>query len=181
MERRLLRKLSQVAVLVVLGTLLLSQARAQDRAKLDALDEKIRRDFAETMPDWKHERVDPIVKTEKVLIQFWSFAHRKVKVSILFHESVEKSHEVFKNYERYNAKEVLSGLGEEAVASGYAAADVAFRIDKFTVYISTVADVDSDADAKSLSESERTTRERSEMVRLSREFARQVARVLDAP
>jgi hypothetical protein len=173
---------NRVAVIFVLGTLLLSQALAQDRSKLDALDEKVKRDFEKSMPEWKHERVEPVVKSENVLIEFWSFENRKVKVSILPHESVEKAHEVFKNHERYSAnKEVLNGVGDEAITSGYGSADVAFRRGRFTVYVSTSADVDADADARSLSQSERFNREKSEMVRLSRAFAKQMARVLDAP
>lgn len=173
---------NRVAVILVLSTLLVSQALAQDRTKLYALDEKVRRDFETTMPGWKHERVEPIVQSENVLIEFWSFANRKVKISILPHESVEKAHEVFKNHERYSFnKEVLNGLGDEAVASGYGSSDVAFRKGKFTVYISTAADVDADSDARSLSQSERSKREKSEMVRLSRAFARHLDRVLDGP
>jgi HrpA-like RNA helicase len=173
---------NRVAVIFVLWILLVSQVLAQDRTKLDALNEKIRRDFEMTIPEWKHERVEPIVKTENVLIEFWSFANRKVKISILPHESAEKAHEVFKNHERYSPnKQVLNGLGDEAVASGYGSADVAFRRGKFTVYISATADVDADADARSLSQAERFKREKSEMVRVSREFARHMVRVLDAP
>ena len=173
---------TRVAFVFVLCTLLVNQALAQDRTKLDALDEKVKRDFEKTMPEWKHERVDPIVKSESVLIEFWSSANRKVKVSILAHDSVEQAREVFKNHERYSFnREALNGVGDEAVASGYGSADVAFRSGKYTVYISTVADVDADADARSLSQAERSKREKSEAVRLSRQFARDIARVLNAP
>lgn len=172
---------NRIAAIFVLSTLLV-QALAQDQSKLDALDEKVRRDFEVTMPGWKHQRVEPIVKNENVLIEFWSFANRKVKVSILPHESVEKAREVFNNHQRYSFnKEVLNGIGDEALASGFGSADVAFRSGKYTVYLSAVADVDADADARSLSQSERSKREKSEMVRLSRAFARHLARVLDAP
>ena len=173
---------NRVAAIFVLSALLVSQALAQDQSKLDALDEKVRRDFEETMPGWKHQRVEPIVKSENVLIEFWSLANRKVKVSILTHESVEKAREVFNNHQRYSFnKEVLNGIGDEALASGFGSADVAFRSGKYTVYLSAVADVDADADARSLSQSERSKREKSEMVRLSRAFAKHLARVLDAP
>ncbi|HZI88339.1 MAG TPA: hypothetical protein VFD48_16010 [Pyrinomonadaceae bacterium] len=173
---------TRVAAIFVLSMLLVSQALAQDQSKLDALDEKVRRDFEKTLPEWKYERVEPVGKSENALIEFWSFANRKVKISILPHESVEKASEVFKNHERYSFnKEVLNGLGDEAVASGYGSADVAFRSGKYTVYISTVADVDADEDARSVSQSDRSKREKSEMVRLSREFARHIARVLNGP
>lgn len=159
------------------------QALTQERTRLiDALDEKIRRDFEEMRPGWKHERVEPIVKTENVLIEFWSMANKKVKISILPHESAEKAHEVFKNFERYSLnKQVLNDLGDEAIGWGYGSADVAFRRGKFTVYISGGVDISADPDFRSLSEAQRIEREKSEAARLNREFARHIVRVLDAP
>jgi hypothetical protein len=159
------------------------QALTQERAKfLDALDEKIRRDFEEMRPGWKHERVEPIVKIENVLIEFWSKANKKVKVSILPHESAEKAHEVFKNFDRYSPnKQVLNDLGDEAIGWGYGSADVAFRRGKFTVYISGGVDISADPDYRSMSETERIEREKSEAARLNREFAKHIVRVLDAP
>jgi len=160
----------------------LTQTRPANQIALDALDEKIRGDFQETLPGWKHERVEPIVKTEKVLIQFWSFANKKVKVSILPHESVEKAHEVFKNFDRYSPdKQALNNLGEEAIGWGYGSANVTFRRGKFTVYISGGVDISAEPDARSLSEEQRVEREKSEAARLNREFARHIDRVLDAP
>lgn len=159
------------------------QALTQERTRLiDALDEKIRRDFEEMRPGWKHERVEPIVKTENVLIEFWSMANKKVKISILPHESAEKAHEVFKNFERYSLKkQVLNDLGDEAIGWGYGSADVAFRRGKLTVYISGGVDISADPDFRSLSETQRIEREKSEAARLNREFAKHIVRVLDAP
>lgn len=65
---------NRVAVIFALLTFLVTQASAQDRTKLDDLDEKVRRNFETTMPEWKHERVEPFGKSEDVLVEFWSFA-----------------------------------------------------------------------------------------------------------
>ena len=156
---------------------------AQNSAELNVLDEKLTRYFEEKMPDWKHQRVEPIAGSgDNVLIEFWSFAYRKVKVSILLHRSVEEAQQVMQNHVRYAIdKEILTGLGDEAVASAYAASLVAFRRGKFTVYVSTTADVDSDADARSLNQEQLLERERSEMKRWSREFAKHVVNAMDAP
>lgn len=167
----------------VLVTLLSAQALvAQNQSELDALDEKIKRHFEKTIPGWKHERVEPVMKSENVLIEFWSAGNRKVKVSILPHNSEEEAREVFKRRGQYGLnKEVLKGLGDEAAASGYGGSDLAFRRGKYTIYIRSTADVDADPDARGLTQEQRFEREKSEMRRLSREFAKHVADALDAP
>ncbi len=167
----------------VLLTFLLSYTSAQDAAEINRLDEKLTRYFEKTMPDWKHERVEPIAGSgDNVLIEFWSFSNRKIKVSVLLHTSVEDAQEVIKQHARYSLnRETLTGIGDEAYASAYASALVAFKKGKFTVYVHTNADVDADADAQSLTQEQRTEREKSEMRRLSREFAQHVATAMDAP
>jgi hypothetical protein len=173
---------NRAVVVFAFIALLVSPSLAQDHPELDVLDQKIIRHFKQALPEWKHERIEPIVKGGNVLIEFWSFANQKVKVSILPHDSVEQAKEVFKNHERYSFnKEVLTGLGDEAVASGYASADVAFRRGKYTVYISGGVDVSLDPDARNLTESQRIERERSEARRLCRELAKHVADALDVP
>ena len=162
---------------------LISPALTQDRPELDALDDRIKRHFEKALPGWKHKRVEPIVKTENVLIQFWSLANKGVKISILPHRSVEQAKAVFKEHERYSGpnKEALTELGDEAVASGYASSLVAFRRGRYTVYISAGVDVYSDPDAGSLTEAQRLEREKSENRRVSRELAKHTADALDTP
>ena len=164
-------------------TVVIGHGFAQDSSELNILDEKLTRHFEQKMPDWKHQRGQPIAGSgENVLIEFWSFANRKVKVSILLHRSVEDAQQVMQNHVRYAFnKEILTGLGDEAVASEYGSSLVAFRRGKFTVYISTFADVDADADARSLNQEQRFEREKSEMKRWSREFAKHVVNAMDAP
>lgn len=161
--------------------LLFVPALAQDRTELDELDQKIQRHFERALPGWKNERVEPIVKTENVLIEFWSLGNRKVKISILPHHSIEQAKEVFKTHGRYGIKEVVREVGDEAVATGYGSSDIAFRKGKYTIYIRSTADVDSDPDVRSLTQDQRFEREKSEMQRLSREFAKHVAAALSAP
>ena len=156
---------------------------AQKSGELNRLDEKLARQLEKKLPDWKHERGEPIAGSDdSVLIEFWSISNRKVKVSILLHNSVEVAQQVIQEHARYSFnKETLTGLGDEAYGSGYGSSLVAFRKGKFTVYISSVADVDSDEDARSLNQEQRFEREKSEMKRLSREFARHVVNAMDDP
>jgi len=173
----------RLLVAFVSSTLLFSNTFAQASLELDRLDQKLTRYFEKTMPYWKHERVEPIAGSgDNVLIEFWSFSNRKVKVSVLLHNSVADAQEVMRDHARYSLnKQTLVGLGDEAYASGYGSSDVGFRKGKFTVYVSTVADVDADADAQSLTQDQRFKREKSEMQRWSRQFAQHVVTAMDAP
>ena len=109
--------------------ILLGHASAQKTAELNRLDEKLARHLETKMPDWKHERGEPIAGSDdSVLIEFWSFSNRKVKVSILLHDSVEQAQQVIENHARYSFnKETLTGLGDEAYASGYGSSLMAFE------------------------------------------------------
>jgi hypothetical protein len=164
-------------------TLTMGHAFAQKSAELNRLDEKLARHLQKKMPEWKHERGEPIAGSDdSVLIEFWSFSNRKVKVSILLHNSVADAQQVIQNHARYSFnKEMLAGLGDEAFASGYGSSQVSFRRGKFTVYLSTAADIDTDPDARGLNQEQRFEREKSEMRRWSREFARHVVDAIDAP
>lgn len=173
---------NQAVPLFAILILLVSTSLAQERPELDELDQKIQRHFEKASPGWKHERVEPIEGSKNVLIEFWSLGNRNVKISILPHDSSEQAKEVFKEHEKYGVnREVLRELGDEAVGSGYGSSDIALRKGKYTVYIRSTVDVDSDPDARSLTQDQRFEREKSEMRRLSREFAKYVAAALDAP
>ena len=159
----------------------LSHAFAQTQV-VDELDAKIKSYLEKTLSGWKYERVEPLRNSPDVLVQFWSSANRKVKISVMPYNSVQEAQEVFKNHKRYSLnKEPLDSVGDDAVASGYGSSDVAFRKGKYNVYISTTADVESDPDARSLTQAQIFEREKSEMRRWSRELAKHVANALTGP
>lgn len=173
----------RVLVAFIFLTLVFGHAFAQDRAELDGLDEKLTRYFEKKMPDWKNQRGQPIAGSgDNVLIQVWSFSNIKIKVSILLHKSVVEAQQVMQNHARYALnKETLTGLGDEAYASGWGATRVAFRRGKFTVYLLAGADIDADPTARSLNQEQRFEREKSETRRWSREFAKYLVNAMDAP
>jgi hypothetical protein len=173
----------RVPIAFILLALLLSNTFAQASLELDRLDGHLTRYFEKTMPDWKHKRVEPIAGSgDNVLIEFWSFSNRKVKVSVLLHASIADAEAVIKNHARYSVpKQTLTGLGDEAYASAYGFSLVAFRKGKFTVYVSTTADVDADADAQSLTQEQRFEREKSQMQHWSKHFAQHVVTAMDTP
>jgi len=71
---------TRIFAALALSAVLLGQSFAQDPSELDRLDTKFSQYFESIMPGWKHERVEPVMKSENVLIEFWSFSNRKVKV-----------------------------------------------------------------------------------------------------
>lgn len=175
-----MKKRSFAALLLV--AVLICQAFGQGQSDLDRLDKKLSRYFEKAMPGWKHDRVEPLMGSGNVLIQFWSRSNRRVKISVILHQTGSEAREVIERNARYTLnKEALTDLGDEAHAGGYGSADVAFRKGKLTIYISTSADVDSDPDARNLSQEQRFDREKSEMRRLSREFARQTSNAVEEP
>ena len=175
-------KVRVLAALVFL-TLVPGDAFPQNTVELNRLDEKLARELQKTLPDWKHERGEPIAGSgDNVLIEWWSASHRKVKVSILLHKSVADAQEVMQQGARYSFnKEILTGLGDEAFAHGYGSSQVTFRRGKFTVYVSAGVDIDADPDAQNLTQERRFEREKSAMRELSREFAKRVVDAMDAP
>jgi hypothetical protein len=173
---------SPVFIALVSTLLLAGSTLAQPQSDLDRLDEKFTRYFERVLPGWKHERVEPVWKGENVLIQFWSLSNRKVKISVLPHKSGEEAREALESFvqSEWN-KQPLRDFGDEAFTWGYGLSNVAFRRGRLTIYVSTYADVDSDSDARTLSQEQRFEREKNEMRRLSREFAKHGASAIDAP
>jgi|GEM_PF-1061778 len=167
-------------LLLILSGLTLSQVVAQQQAELDRLADKINRQVETKKPEWKHRRGEPIQGSSNVYIEFWSSSNRIVKVAIVPYNSPEHAREVFRGFAKFESqKEELKGFGDSAYGWGYALSNVVFTRGKLIIYVSSYAQVDSDPDASSLTEAARGERERSEMRRLSREFAIEVLRAVD--
>jgi hypothetical protein len=171
-------RISKFLILVLLAVPSISMA--QSHADLDKLDEKFAKYFERVMPGWKHERVEPVYKDENVLIQFWSQGNRKVKISILPHRSAEEARDVLQRGLQLNRQRLMD-FGDEAYSGGYGSANIELRRGRFTIYISTYADVDSDPDARTLNQDQRFDRQKNEMRRLSMEFAKHAVGAIDAP
>ena len=117
-----------------------------------------------------------------VLIQYWSFENRRIKIAIIPQKSAQEAREKMQLAVKDMRDAVeLKGLGDEAYSWGYAGANVMFRRGRFAVFVSTYAQVESDPDARNLSPLQRGERERSEMKRLSEVFAKQMATAIDLP
>ena len=174
--------ISRILIAAALSVLFLSHAVGQDQPDLDRLDEKFRHQLEGRLPGWKHERGEAMQGSTNVLIQYWSFENRRIKIAIIPQKSAQEAREKMQLVAKdmRDAKE-LKGFGDEAYSWGYAESNVVLRRGRFAVFVSTYAEVESDPDARMLSRPERGERERSEMKRLSKEFAKHMANAIDAP
>lgn len=171
-----------IIVFLLLGMISAVQAAAQGQLDLDGLDNKLSRHLETKMPGWNHRRGKPITGSVNVLEETWSFPNRNIKVSIVPHDSPAEARAAIREGVKYERqKEALKGLGDEAYAWGYQLANVVFTRGRFNVYVSAGADVFGDSDGRTLSESERHSRQYSEMRRLSREFAKHLVDAMDLP
>jgi hypothetical protein len=172
----------RIFLLIFVAVLPIGHGRAQGQENLDSLEDKISHHVATEMPGWAHKRGEPIQGSKNVLVEFWQFSNRVVKISIVPQKSSEEAREKMQSFLR-NTKEAepLKGFGDESYSWGYAGSNVIFRRGKIVVFVSTVVDVDEDPDAQILSQSEKAERAKSEMKRLSKEFAKHVASAMDLP
>jgi len=165
-----------------LSLVLLSHAIGQGQLDLDRLDEKFAHQLQRELPGWKHERGKPMNGGTTLLIQYWSLSNRKIKIAISPQKSAEEARDRIQNFGKTMKEAVeLSGFGDEAYSWGYEGSNIVFRRGKFVVFVSTYAEVESDPDARSLTPEQRNERQRSEVNRWSREFARHMAAAIDQP
>ena len=98
------------------------------------------------------------------------------------YKSAQEAREVLRGFLKYESdKEELKGLGDEAYAWGVRRANVVFIRGKFIVYVEAGCNIDADPNAQMLSAQERFEREKTELRRLSREFANHVSTAIDLP
>jgi len=134
------------------------------------------------MVGWKHQRSEPIRGSEGVLVDFWSFEKRKVKIEVVPYSSAQKAKDAFDEFKKYEPdRENLNGFGDDAYAWGYALSNATFRRGRFIVYVSSYAAVESDPDAKTLTPEQKNARQIAEMKKWSKEFAKHMATAIDQP
>lgn len=167
---------------VVFFTVFSIPAEAQQQTDLDQVGDKLSRHIAMRMPGWQHKRGTPIQGSKGVIVETWTFPNRVVKISMVQRKSAEDARERLIKFaqEEADARE-LKGFGDEAYSWGEEGANIIFRRGKYTVYVTTIADVERDADAPALSREQKRDRRKSEMKRLSKELAKHAAAAIDEP
>jgi hypothetical protein len=165
---------------IAFSALFLSSGLAQQQTELNQVGDKLAHYIATKMPGWEHRRGSLIEGSKDVVVELWTIPHRRVKVSMMQRKSVEDARErLFRfAHEEADARE-LKGFGDEAYSWGEEGSNIVFRRGKYTVYVSTIADVDSDPDAVTLTREQKHERRKLEMQRLSKEIAKHAADGID--
>jgi hypothetical protein len=131
-----------------------------------------------SMEGWTRERVRPIDGSEGVLVDVWSSAGRRVKVSVVYQRSEAEAVESLKHLASGGAAKKIPGLADEAYSYGYAD-DIALRKGAVMAFVSAVSDIDSLVPA--LEREEGANLRRAEQVALNKNFARIMASILNDP
>ncbi len=166
------------ALLVLLSA---AHAMAQSDLDLDALDQKLQSHLEKKMPGWEHRRIQPIEGSKAVLIQTWTIPNRGVKISITRSKSATEAKEHLQNFMREVKGEPLAGLGDEAFVWGFDGSDMEVRKGRYIFDLNAGANVMRDPDALGLTPAERSVREKAEVKRIIREFAKHVTDAIDVP
>lgn len=171
-------KTRTLCALLCLQALVSVLTLGQGRADLDRLDSKIRDQLQPALSGWTYRRVKPFTRASNIVVGVWSNANRTVKVSISVNESVQTAKDELKHFvQSVRAPEALNGFGDEAYASGLESSDIVLRRGRYVIYVNTFAEVEGDADAATLSRSDRSQRRKTEQQRIGKEFARHMTEV----
>jgi hypothetical protein len=161
-------------ILAALG----SVAVAQKKPDVDRMGENIANQLKTRLPGWTYKRLEPFGGSTTIVSQTWSTTNRIVKVTVAIRESVEDAKKEVRSFLEFSKDpEELTGFGDEAYAPERNGSSVVLRRGRFVIYISTVAYVDSDPDARTLTRAEMAAREKAEVNRIGREFARQLSSI----
>ena len=168
-------------LVALFAVLVIGQAAAQDQPDLDRLDEKFTRHLEKKMPGWTHERVEPIQGSRGVLIQAWSSPNRKIKIAVSSAKSAEEARQGMQSFMREVRGQPLPGFGDDAFVWGFEGSDLEVRRGRFIIDLNAGADVASDPDARTLTRAQQHTRQRAEVKRIIREFAKHAVDATDLP
>lgn len=127
---------------------------------------------------WQRERGTPLAPSKDVLIEMYSSAGRRVKVSILYQPSEAEAQEVFRRFVSGERTTKIENVGDEACAWGYSD-NIAMRKGKLTIYISASSDIGDLLEE--LDDRERFGLSRTEAVALNKSFARSIDAILSDP
>ena len=166
-------KIIKLAILLV-PMFVCSLAIGQGRSDLDLLENRISTHVQSKFQGWTHKRVEPFFPGSDVLVQFWNSPNRTVKIAVAVHQSVDKAKEEVRSFVKSARGEELRGFGDEAYTLGMESSNIVMRRGRYVIYVNTWAVVEDDADARSLTEPQLRSRQKSEQQRIGKEFARQL-------
>lgn len=170
-----MKTLTSIALIL---TALVSVMIGQGKADVDRLGETMARQLQSGLPGWKCTPVEPFGPSSNIVVQMWSSENRIVKVTVAIRQSVEDAKKEIRSFLQFKREsQELSGFGDEAFAPERDGSNIVLRKGRYVIYISTVANVEMDADVHNLSQAEQENRRKSEVQKIGREFAKQLSSI----
>jgi len=192
-----MKRLKSLALISLM--LLLGPTAAQGQSELDRLFEKIKTVVEDAEPGWRCTRGEPFgapTTSPNLLIMGCALeaqarltrraTHtveiRHVAISVAPLQSAEEARRFLHNFvnERPNEVREIRDLKDEAYGWGMDNANIVLINSRFKVFISTVAHVEFDADAKALTLDQKNERKKSERLKLTHDFAKHALAALDS-
>ncbi|HXT63309.1 MAG TPA: hypothetical protein VN696_09760 [Pyrinomonadaceae bacterium] len=164
----------------VLCVLTVASAKIVAQSDLDKLDDKFSRHLEKVLPGWTHDRGEPVVKGENVLIQYWYSPNKAIKISVMPYKSATDARAALEDFVRYERDRTqLKDFGDDGYAWGFAESKVVFIKGKLLVFVSSRVEAGSSPEERALGQDQRFEREKDEMRKWSREFAKHAANAVD--
>jgi hypothetical protein len=171
----------QLCLLTITILLMAGQAIGQDESGMENLDHKIERHLHSKMPGWDYRSGEPIQGSKGVRIQTWTISNRGIRIAMTCSKSAAEAKEHIQNFMKEVKGEPLEGFGDNAFLWGFDGSDLEVRRGRCIFDLNAGADVLRDADASTLTPSERNARAKSEVRRILTTFAKHVVDAVDAP
>jgi len=131
--------MKKISILVLTTLVLVTFTQAQNSSPevLEA-GKKVDEAFDQNLKRWTSERVVPVMFSENVFIEFWKTYDRTVKVSIGLLPVDRKGGDLLRSDP---SARIVDGIGDEAIAWGYAETRITFHRGRFDVSISSEVDL----------------------------------------
>lgn len=166
-----------IAVVLIVATLA-SVAVGQGKTDVDRLAEKIAKQLEPKLTGWRYRRVEAFQPSSTIVVQSWYTPTRVVSVKVAIRETDEDANKEIKSFLQFRSEpQELTGFGDEAYATERDYRSIVMRKGRFVIYINPVAYVETDPDAQTLSKAELETRNKSEVERLGKEFAKHLSSI----
>jgi len=108
-------------------------------------------------------------------------ANRGVRIAVTCSKSAAEAKEHVQNFMKEVKGEPMAGFGDDAFLWGFEGSDLEVRRGQCVFDLNAGADVLHDADALTLTSSERRARQKSEVRRILTTFAKHAVDAMDAP
>lgn len=125
------------ALILVFFTLVTSNAQSLSSELVEATG-RIHNAFDQNLKGWTRKNIEPIKGNANVVVENWTTYDRGVRMSISILPADTNNDDWMTERLRETGSIRLDGVGDVAVASGYAKSLVSFHRGRFAVFVSTI-------------------------------------------